>query len=96
MLIAVSGDEPSLHVAFVTSVQATATFDSRVAFDACLPIQPGSINELLNSIQEPALQNGVRNLALSDAPLQAISAKLGARIIRGVANISENMSPLIE
>lgn len=90
VLIAVSGDVPSSHVAFVTSVQATATFDTRVAFDGCQPIQPSSINELLNAIQEPALRNGARNLTLSDAPLRAISAKLGARIIRDVASISEN------
>ena len=90
VLIAVSGEETSLHVAFVTSVQATATFDSRVAFDECRTIQPGSIIELLNSIQEPELQNGVRNLARSGTPLRAISAKLGARIIRGVADIAQN------
>jgi hypothetical protein len=90
VLIAVGGDEVSLHVAFVTSVQATATFDSRVAFDACQAIQPGSIDELLNSIQEPALQSGVRNIARSDTPLQAVGAKLGTRIIRSVADIPEN------
>jgi hypothetical protein len=90
VLIAVSGDDAGLYVAFVTSVQATATFDSRVAFDACQAIQPSSFNELLSSIREPALQKGVRNLARSDAPLQAISAKLGVRIIRGVADIPEN------
>jgi hypothetical protein len=90
VLIAVSGDEAGLYVAFVTSVQATATFDSRVAFDACQAIQPDTVDELLNSIREPALQKGVRNLSHSDAPLQAISAKLRARIIRGVADIPEN------
>jgi hypothetical protein len=90
ILIAVSVDETSLHVAFVTSVQATATFDSRVAFDECRTIQPGSIIELLSSIQEPELQKGVRNLASSDTTLRAIGAKLGARIIRGVADIAQN------
>jgi hypothetical protein len=90
VLIEVGGDEPSAHVAFVTSVQATATFDTRVAFDACQPIQPSSINELLNAVQEPALRKGARNLIRSDASLQAISAKLGARIIRDVANNAVN------
>jgi hypothetical protein len=90
VLISVGGEEPSLHVAFVTSVQATATFDSRVAFDERWIIQPRSLNELLKSIQEPNLQRGVRNLARSNAPLQAISSKLGARIVRGLADISEN------
>lgn len=94
VLIAVSGDEASSHVALVTSVQATATFDTRVAFDACQPIQPRSINQLLEGIQEPALRKGARDLARSDAPLEAISAKLGARIIRSVADIPENTPAL--
>jgi hypothetical protein len=79
VLISVSGDEPSSHVAFVTSVQATATFDTRVAFDACQPIQPSSINELLNTIQEPALRNGARNLTHSDANAARHSRDLSGR-----------------
>jgi hypothetical protein len=94
VLIAVSGEETGLHVGFVTSVQATATFDSRVVFDECRAIQPSSISELLASIKEPELQNGVRNLIRSDTPLRAISSKLGARIIRGVADISANRNAL--
>ena len=89
-LIAVSGDDAGLHVAFVSSVQAIATFETRVAFDARQAIQPISVDELVKSIREPALQKGVRNLTRSDAPLEAISPKLGARILRGVADIPEN------
>lgn len=90
VLISVSGDETSLQIGFATSVQATATFNSRVVFDECRTVQPGSLDELLSSIREPGLQRGIRNLTNSDTPLQAISAKLRARIVRAVANIAEN------
>jgi hypothetical protein len=93
-LIAVSGEEMSLRVALANSVQPTATFDSRVAFDECRAVQPGSITEFLKSIQEPGLQKGVRNLAASGTPLQAISSKLGARMLLGLGDISQNQLAL--
>jgi hypothetical protein len=93
-LIVVQGLYQGLRVGLVRSIQATATFDSRVAFDLVRPIAPNSLSALLNTVTEASLRVGVRRLAQSDETLVAVSPKLGERLIHSIADFPENRPAL--
>lgn len=91
VLIAVNDDgETALKVGLVRSIQATATFDSRVVFDLVRPITPGSLEQLLAMVTEKSLQNGVTKIKNSSDTFQRISPKLGDSLLRAIAASPDN------
>jgi hypothetical protein len=78
-------------VSLVRSVQASATFDSRVVFDLVRSVKPYSLPRVLGTIREPSLQAGTRKLAEGTAEFERISEKLGERILGQLVSFPENL-----
>ncbi|WP_370322575.1 hypothetical protein [Oricola sp.] len=90
VLIAIEGDSQTLRLGWVRSVQAIATFDSRVVFDLVRPIQPSSLAELLAPLERTTLRLAAVALLTDDQRYRRISTKLGERLITDIAAIPEN------
>lgn len=56
VIIAAPDPEASLRIGMITSIGATATFDSRVVFDWIGLIEPGSLERLLEHVASSALR----------------------------------------
>lgn len=74
----------------VTSISATATFDSRVVFDQLTPISPPSFDELLAQIDAAGLKGPRDRLAASEIGFSRVSEKLGQAIVDQLAARPEN------
>lgn len=88
VLVATLAD--GLRLGLVTSISATATFDSRVVFDRLTPIAPHSLEHLLAEIDVASLKVPRDRLAASDIPFQRISEKLGHAIVETLVASEEN------
>jgi hypothetical protein len=94
-LIAIDDErETALKVGLVRSIQATATFDSRVVFDLVRPITPDSLEKLLARVTQKSLKSGVTKIAKSSDKCQRISPKLGASLLGMIAASPDNYAVL--
>ena len=92
VLIATAGEFEMLRIGIVRSIQATATFDSRVVFDLVQPITPSSLDELLEMAMEPRLRQSIAKLDADK--FQPISPKLGEQLLRLIVAFPENAPAL--
>jgi hypothetical protein len=89
-LVLVRTPSDDLRLGMVTSISATATFDSRVVFDQLTPISPRSFDELLGQIDAVGLKGPRDRLAASDIGFYRVSEKLGQAIVDQLAARPEN------
>lgn len=89
-LVLVATPADGVRLGLVTSISATATFDSRVVFDWLTPIAPSSLEHLLAAVDAASLKMPRDRLAASDLPFQRISEKLGHAIIEALVANGEN------
>lgn len=89
-LIAVDGERTALCVGRIRSIAASATFDTRIVFDLVSEIAPTSLSALLASVQNARLQSSIRTLGDGYKSLRAVSPKLGAELLRVVADDPDN------
>lgn len=94
VLVATAGLEPQLRIGLITSIGATATFDSRVVFDLVSPVTPHTLGDLLEAVTASALRTPRGRLAGGSAQFERISQKLGEALISTVASFPENAPPL--
>jgi hypothetical protein len=84
------GDGGHLSLGLVRTIQAISTLASRVLCDLVHPIRPRSLKLLLKKVTDTSLRTGVDKLARSDEDFQAISPRLGERLIELLAAPPEN------
>lgn len=75
----------SLRLGIVRSRQATASLDTRVAFDFVDGIEPDTLARLLREVETPLLRQTIARLRTSDAEISAISHQLGQSMIAAIA-----------
>lgn len=85
VIIAGPDAEASLRIGIITSIGATATFDSRVVFDWIGSIEPGSLERLLEHVASSALRTPRDRLAAAGRGLHRVSEKLGGALIAAIA-----------
>jgi hypothetical protein len=89
VLIEVEG-KTRLSIGLVRTIQAISTLESRVLFDLVHPIWPPSLTRLLKKVTDASLRTGADKLERSDEYFQAISPRLGERLIEHLAEHPEN------
>jgi hypothetical protein len=90
VLIGLEGKGAHLSIGLVRTIQAISTFESRVMFDLVHPIKPRFLTALLRKVTDASLRTGVAKLASSEEDFQAVSPKLGERLIQHLAVVPEN------
>lgn len=74
-----------MRLGIVRSRQATASLDTRVAFDFVDGIEPDTLARLLREVETPLLRQTIARLRASDAEISAISHQLGQSMIAAIA-----------
>jgi hypothetical protein len=90
VLIDVQGEDSSLKLGLIRSIQATSTLESRVVFDLVRSIEPESLDILLDEVKSPTLKTAVRSLRYEAPDFQAISPKLGETILQLIVTNPKN------
>src|SRR3569833_1080595 len=76
---------PQLKLAWVRTIQAVATRQSRVSFDHVMPISPATLDELVGSIAPGRFKASAANLLNSTSELQKLSPKFGEWVLDRIA-----------
>ncbi|MDQ5937880.1 MAG: hypothetical protein QG574_5239 [Cyanobacteriota bacterium erpe_2018_sw_21hr_WHONDRS-SW48-000092_B_bin.40] len=86
--------EARLAIGYVRSVQAIATFSSRVSFDRVALLNPSSLESLLSMVSASALKAGVTRFSASTNEFEKVSKKLGSKLMEILLQLPENQSAL--
>jgi hypothetical protein len=86
--------ERDLRVGFIRSIQKVSTFDHRIGFEIIGSVEPHSLDELLLLVDSPALQAPLSAFWRDAGKLQRFSPKLGIAVLRALAGITANETPL--
>lgn len=87
-LIAVGRER--LRIGIIRSRQATASLDTRVAFDLVDTIEPGTLGQLLRNVTTPPLRAAVERLRESTQGITTVSHQLAQSIVGELAAREEN------
>ena len=85
---------PQLKLAWVRTIQAVATRQSRVSFDHVMPISPATLDELVGSIAPGRFKASAANLLNSTSELQELSPKFGEWVLDRIATFPDNEGAL--
>jgi hypothetical protein len=90
LVVPKGGDEHQLYLGLVRSIGPAATLASRLVIDFVHPIQPGRLNALIDSVDEPRLKRAAAALKTGTAAVQAISDKLRQALLERIASFETN------
>ena len=85
---------PQLKLAWVRTIQAVATRQSRVSFDHVVSISPATVNELLGSDTPSRFKAAAADMLSSTAELQELSPKFGEWVLDRIGNFAANEGTL--
>ncbi|HVC35286.1 MAG TPA: hypothetical protein VNL16_17365, partial [Chloroflexota bacterium] len=85
---------PQLKLAWVRTIQAVATRQSRVSFDHVVSISPATVNELLGSDTPSRFKAAAAVMLSSTAELQELSPKFGEWVLDRIGNFAANEGTL--
>jgi hypothetical protein len=91
VLIKIADEAFNLRLGLITSIQATATLESRVVFDLVAPIDPVNLEALIAGITAPGLRAGSDKLMSGTTGFQPVSQKLGEEVIGLIAALPANV-----
>jgi hypothetical protein len=87
-------DDRHLRIGFIRSIQKVSTFDHRLAFEIIGRVEPHSLDALLSRLDAPTLRGALSAFEINRGNLQRFSPKLGEAVLRALAAIPANETPL--
>jgi hypothetical protein len=82
--------EPQLKLAWIKSIQAVATLDSRVSFDPVLPVAPATLDALVGDSVPSGFKASARTLLHSTGAFEKVSPGFGEWLFQRIAAREEN------
>jgi len=82
--------EPQLKLAWIKSIQAVATLDSRVSFDHVMPVTPATLDALIGDDVPSRFKASAQNLLRSRGTFEEVSARFGEWLLDRIAAREEN------
>ncbi|HEY1750376.1 MAG TPA: hypothetical protein VGG29_03885 [Caulobacteraceae bacterium] len=86
--------EPHLRIAWINSIQAVATRDSRVAFDHVQSVTPGTLEALIGLDVPARFMASAANLIAGHGEFDAVSPRLGEWLLDRLAALPANDAAL--
>ncbi len=82
--------EPQLKLAWIKSIQAVATLESRVSFDPVLPVAPATLDALIGDNVPSRFKASARSLLRPRSAHEKVSLKFGEWLFDRIAAREEN------
>ena len=82
--------EPQLKLAWIKSIQAVATLNSRVSFDHVMPVAPATLEALIGDNVPSRFKASAQNLLRSRGAFEEVSPRFGEWLFDRIAAREEN------
>src|SRR5271166_7132847 len=82
--------EPQLKLAWIKSIQAVATLDSRVSFDYVLPVAPATLDALIGDSVPSHFKASAESLLRSRGVFEKVGQRFGEWLLDRIAAREEN------
>ncbi len=82
--------DSQLKLAWIKSIQAVATLDSRVSFDHVMPVVPATLDDLIGDNVPSRFKASAQNLLRSRGAFEGVSPRFGEWLFDRIAAREEN------